>query len=189
MKSVVSFWGHHGLFDGMGPDGPPPMPPLDVTRAPVQVMEGNYHRMSGVCPWWDAMRARLVELRETRRAAPHPAPHRTAPHTAPHARPAAAPPPPMQEDRAIGNYEEISNPSAPTASTAPIISKARATSFSRYGFVITASPSNMESLASVPFPVEYIMPGPGVVLRKYAPNSVPRSPSARRISMTAKLGG
>lgn len=56
MKSVASFWGHHGLFDGMGPDGPPPMPPLEVTRAPVQVMEGNYHRMSGVCPWWDAMK-------------------------------------------------------------------------------------------------------------------------------------
>ena len=56
MKSVVSFWGHHGLFDGMGPDGPPPMPPLEVTRAPMQVMEGNYHRMSGVCPWWDAMK-------------------------------------------------------------------------------------------------------------------------------------
>ncbi len=23
-------------------------------RAPVQVMEGNYRRLSGVCPWWDA---------------------------------------------------------------------------------------------------------------------------------------
>ena len=56
MKSVASFWGHHGLFDGMGPDGPPPMLPLEVTRAPVQVMEGNYHRMSGVCPWWDAIK-------------------------------------------------------------------------------------------------------------------------------------
>ena len=27
-------------------------------RAPLQVMEGNYHRMSGVCPWWDAMSGR-----------------------------------------------------------------------------------------------------------------------------------
>lgn len=26
----------------------------DGHRAPVQVMEGNYQRMSGVCPWWDA---------------------------------------------------------------------------------------------------------------------------------------
>jgi hypothetical protein len=23
-------------------------------RAPVQVMEGNYQPMRGVCPWWDA---------------------------------------------------------------------------------------------------------------------------------------
>jgi hypothetical protein len=42
MKTTASSWGHHGLFDGMGPDGPPPMPPLDVTRAPVQVMPGNF---------------------------------------------------------------------------------------------------------------------------------------------------
>jgi 2,3-dihydroxybiphenyl 1,2-dioxygenase len=57
MKTVASFWGHHGLFDGMGPNGPPPMPPLDVTRAPVQVMPGNFHRMHGVCPWWDSLQA------------------------------------------------------------------------------------------------------------------------------------
>jgi 2,3-dihydroxybiphenyl 1,2-dioxygenase len=25
-------------------------------RAPVQVIDGNYHRMSGVCPWWDAVK-------------------------------------------------------------------------------------------------------------------------------------
>ena len=24
-------------------------------RKPVNVMEGNYHRMAGVCPWWDEM--------------------------------------------------------------------------------------------------------------------------------------
>jgi hypothetical protein len=24
-------------------------------RAPVQVMEGNYRRMAGVCPWWDGL--------------------------------------------------------------------------------------------------------------------------------------
>jgi 2,3-dihydroxybiphenyl 1,2-dioxygenase len=54
MKSVASFWGHHGLFDALG--GPPPMPPLDVIRAPVQVMEGNYQRLSGVCPWWDSVK-------------------------------------------------------------------------------------------------------------------------------------
>jgi hypothetical protein len=58
MNSVASFWGHHGLFDAMGPDGPPAMSAPDVIRAPLQVMEGNYHRMSGVCPWWDAVKAR-----------------------------------------------------------------------------------------------------------------------------------
>ncbi len=25
-------------------------------RAPVQVMDGNYQKLSGVCPWWDAVR-------------------------------------------------------------------------------------------------------------------------------------
>jgi len=27
-------------------------------RAPVQVMEGNYQRLSGVCPWWDGVAGR-----------------------------------------------------------------------------------------------------------------------------------
>ncbi len=58
MTSVASFWGHRGLFDGMGPDGPPPMPPLKETRAPLQVMEGNYQKLSGVCPWWDQVSSR-----------------------------------------------------------------------------------------------------------------------------------
>jgi hypothetical protein len=26
-------------------------------RQPVQVLEGNYNRMPGVCPWWDQMKA------------------------------------------------------------------------------------------------------------------------------------
>jgi 2,3-dihydroxybiphenyl 1,2-dioxygenase len=26
-------------------------------RRPIQVMEGNYERMSGVCPWWDSVKA------------------------------------------------------------------------------------------------------------------------------------
>ena len=58
MTSVGSFWGHQGLFDTLG-DGPshdhtpPPMPAGPTQRAPLQVMEGNYHRMTGVCPWWD----------------------------------------------------------------------------------------------------------------------------------------
>jgi 2,3-dihydroxybiphenyl 1,2-dioxygenase len=56
MTSLASYWGHHGLMDAMG--GAPPMPPHDVMHAPLQVMEGNYHRLSGVCPWWDSIKAR-----------------------------------------------------------------------------------------------------------------------------------
>ena len=26
-------------------------------RQPVQVIDGNYNRMPGVCPWWDSMKA------------------------------------------------------------------------------------------------------------------------------------
>lgn len=26
-------------------------------RMPVQVVDGNYERLSGVCPWWDATKA------------------------------------------------------------------------------------------------------------------------------------
>jgi 2,3-dihydroxybiphenyl 1,2-dioxygenase len=58
MATVNSYWGHRGLFDAMGPDGPPPMPSLMGQRAPLQVMDGNYQRMSGVCPWWDSVSAR-----------------------------------------------------------------------------------------------------------------------------------
>jgi 2,3-dihydroxybiphenyl 1,2-dioxygenase len=57
MTSVGSHWGHKGLFEDIG------APPSEATatgsrRAPVQVMDGNYQRMTGVCPWWDAARAR-----------------------------------------------------------------------------------------------------------------------------------
>src|SRR5436190_15094542 len=34
-----------------------PAPP-EGRRAPLQVMDGNYTRLSGVCPWWNAMVAR-----------------------------------------------------------------------------------------------------------------------------------
>jgi hypothetical protein len=30
-------------------------------RAPVQVMEGNYQVMTGVCPWWDSVKAASVQ--------------------------------------------------------------------------------------------------------------------------------
>ena len=59
MTSVGSFWGHHGLFEAIAGDAPPRQPAAkEAPRAPLQVMEGNYQRMSGVCPWWDAMSAR-----------------------------------------------------------------------------------------------------------------------------------
>jgi len=63
MTTVGSYWGHQGLFESIGqmvgplPPGaepPPPMPTPPIRRAPVQVLEGNYERMRGVCPWWDA---------------------------------------------------------------------------------------------------------------------------------------
>ncbi len=60
MTTVGSFWGHQGLFDTLGdpPPGAPPPPPLHsgpAQRAPLLVMEGNYERMSDVCPWWNAV--------------------------------------------------------------------------------------------------------------------------------------
>jgi 2,3-dihydroxybiphenyl 1,2-dioxygenase len=55
MTSIGSLWGHKGLFEDIG--APASAEPDAVTnRAPVQVMDGNYERMSGVCPWWDRTR-------------------------------------------------------------------------------------------------------------------------------------
>jgi hypothetical protein len=30
-------------------------------RMPVQVIEGNFNLMPGVCPWWDAMKQQAAE--------------------------------------------------------------------------------------------------------------------------------
>jgi 2,3-dihydroxybiphenyl 1,2-dioxygenase len=61
LKAVKSFWGHQGLFESLGdgppPPGAPPMPTPEPNWAPVQVLDGNYDRMNGVCPWWDALKA------------------------------------------------------------------------------------------------------------------------------------
>ena len=62
LKSVGSFWGHQGLFESLG-DGPPPpdappMPAPDPNWAPLQVIDGNFQAMSGVCPWFDSLKAR-----------------------------------------------------------------------------------------------------------------------------------
>jgi hypothetical protein len=55
MTSVSSMWGHQGLFEALGN---PDMPAQKHRHAPVQVIDGNYQKMTGVCPWWDGMRAR-----------------------------------------------------------------------------------------------------------------------------------
>jgi hypothetical protein len=57
MASVASFWGHKGLFEDIGAP-PSAVPDVGARRAPVQVIEGNYQRMAGVCPWWDQARGK-----------------------------------------------------------------------------------------------------------------------------------
>ena len=57
MTTVGSFWGHQGLFETLAdapPSGSEPPPSIPARRAPLQVMDGNYERLRGVCPWWDA---------------------------------------------------------------------------------------------------------------------------------------
>ena len=56
MTTVTSFWGHRGLFDSVEAPAGAPRRPAAIRRAPVQVIEGNYERLRGVCPWWDAQR-------------------------------------------------------------------------------------------------------------------------------------
>jgi len=60
MATVGSLWGHQGLFDNLAdrpaPGAAPPPMPAPMRRAPVQVIDGNYERLHGVCPWWDAQR-------------------------------------------------------------------------------------------------------------------------------------
>jgi 2,3-dihydroxybiphenyl 1,2-dioxygenase len=60
LQTVASFWGHEGLMqsvsDGASPHQPSAhhAPPRSAgRRAPVQVLEGSYQKLSGVCPWWD----------------------------------------------------------------------------------------------------------------------------------------
>ena len=63
LGSVASFWGHDGLFQAVGGED---LPPADlrpgaqeqVLRAPLQVLDGNFERLKGVCPWWDSVIAR-----------------------------------------------------------------------------------------------------------------------------------
>jgi 2,3-dihydroxybiphenyl 1,2-dioxygenase len=60
LTTIDSFWGHAGLIRAIGGEDPPPADlrpgardhPL---RAPLQVMDGNYERMTEACPWWDSV--------------------------------------------------------------------------------------------------------------------------------------
>lgn len=61
ISTLASHWGHAGLMRAVGGEDPPPVdlrPGGQPVRAPVYVMEGNYEVLSGVCPWWDGMKAR-----------------------------------------------------------------------------------------------------------------------------------
>jgi len=60
IDTLASHWGHGGLMRAVGHEDPPPVdrrPGGRPLRAPVHVMAGNYEVMSGVCPWWDGMKA------------------------------------------------------------------------------------------------------------------------------------
>jgi 2,3-dihydroxybiphenyl 1,2-dioxygenase len=60
-KFGPSFWGHERMW--MTPEKRAETRALSIAsaeagqRQPVQVLEGNYNRMPGVCPWWDQMKA------------------------------------------------------------------------------------------------------------------------------------
>jgi 2,3-dihydroxybiphenyl 1,2-dioxygenase len=60
LTTLRSFWGHAGLFTSLADENapPPPMPEPADRHAPLQVIDGNFQRMSGVCPWWDSLRER-----------------------------------------------------------------------------------------------------------------------------------
>jgi hypothetical protein len=56
-----SLWGHDRMW--MPPEGRVEARKIRIAaaatglRKPVNVIEGNYERMAGVCPWWDSARA------------------------------------------------------------------------------------------------------------------------------------
>jgi 2,3-dihydroxybiphenyl 1,2-dioxygenase len=60
-KHGPSLWGHDRRW--MSPEKREESRQLCIEsavaglRQPVQVIDGNYNRMPGVCPWWDAMKA------------------------------------------------------------------------------------------------------------------------------------
>ena len=62
LSPVPSYWGHQGLRESMAgkltvqDTSTPPATQAAARRAPLQVIDGNYERMRGVCPWWDAQK-------------------------------------------------------------------------------------------------------------------------------------
>jgi 2,3-dihydroxybiphenyl 1,2-dioxygenase len=60
-KHGPSLWGHDRVW--MSPEKREESRQLCIEsakvglRQPVQVIDGNYNRMPGVCPWWDSMKA------------------------------------------------------------------------------------------------------------------------------------
>ena len=51
------------MFRAAGGEEPPPVDlrrgaQEQAVRAPLQVLDGNYERLKGVCPWWDSVVAR-----------------------------------------------------------------------------------------------------------------------------------
>ena len=60
-----SLWGHDRMW--MPPEGRAEARKLRVSaaatglRKPVNVIDGNYERMAGVCPWWDGLRGEAAE--------------------------------------------------------------------------------------------------------------------------------
>ena len=61
-KAGPSMWGHDRAW--LAPEDAAKARQLRLQnaaqgmRAPVQVLEGNYQLMPGVCPWWDGVKQR-----------------------------------------------------------------------------------------------------------------------------------
>ena len=69
-----SMWGHDRMW--MTPEGRVEARKLRIAaaatglRKPVNVIDGNYERMAGVCPWWDGVRAAKRRSRQPLQIAP-----------------------------------------------------------------------------------------------------------------------
>jgi poly(3-hydroxyalkanoate) synthetase len=63
-KEGPSMWGHNRVWLSKEDNAKARALRLknaaDGFRRPVQVMDGNYQVMSGVCPWWDSVKAKAA---------------------------------------------------------------------------------------------------------------------------------